>query len=621
MLLSRVLWWLLHCLLPSRFDVATFDVSGNSRHPIRFEIHVTAGVVNAIGAGPREAILVNGSFTGPTLRLTVGDQVEFLVRNYLQEDTSIHFHGIGQRGTPWSDGVPGLTQNQIRPGASFLYRWRADESGVYFYHGHSRGQLMDGLYGAIIIHDHSAAQPFHLISDRADDQEAMRSAEQAMQPLLVADWSQYKFNDFYDIEVAANFDLACTDAILVNGVGSQYCLEPESLDDMTDPVILKILRDLGEEHMTAKGCVPPIKVLQGDFDVHLDKLPPEAVRQCVGGLNSNGNLTITVDSSAGWAALTFINVGGLYPLQISIDNHELHVFAVDGHYILPVTTDRILVGTGNRISVMVKLDQQTASYVVRLANDLLNQILGGFAELSYDGNRHPPKHAVPKMNYAGQPLLDNLRSFKPEDSHPFPHVRPARVADRTFKMWLRKPGRPYGSYEWSLSGHGVYNMTAEADNPPLLFREPAQIPRNELVVHTRIGEWIDIILETEGPLAQAHPIHKHGNKVHLLGSGLGKFPWTTVAEAERELPAGSLNFEDPPYVDTFSTLDIAGQAPAVWTVIRYKAQFPGTWLLHCHVQTHLAGGMGIVTVDGIDEMPEVPLDYREWNGFKPSGSE
>ncbi|KAF7197967.1 Laccase abr2 [Pseudocercospora fuligena] len=621
MLFATSLWYFWNALLPIWSEAPVFQVDGcrpsAETPPVLFEVHLTSSSIDAIGAGAREVILVNGSFPGPTLRVSIGTEVNFLVRNYLQEDTTIHFHGIGQRKTPWADGVPGLTQRQIRPGASFMYRWTAEEAGVYFYHGHSKGQLMDGLYGSIVVDSPNADRPFNLISSNVENQKAMRAAERSVQPLLVADWSQYKFNDFYSIEAAANFDLACTDAILVNGMGSQYCLEPASLDNMTNPIILKMLQDLGEDHMTAKGCVPPIKALQGDFDVDLDRLPPEAVRKCVGGQNPAGNYTIPVDSKLGWAALTFINVGGLCPLQIALDNHEFHVFAVDGQYIQPVTTDRVLVGTGNRVSVMIKLDQEPARYALRIANDLLNQILGGFAELSYDGSKQTPRRAKPKMNYAGQPLIADMRSFKPEDSHPYPAQPPARKSDRTFKMLLGKPGRPFGSYEWSLTGHEVYNMTAEEDDPPLLFRGSPKMPDNELVIRTNIGDWIDLILETEGPFAQGHPIHKHANKLYFLGSGIGKFPWKTIAAAEEELPAGTFNFVDPPYLDTFTTPDIAGNAPAVWTAVRYKAEYPGTWLFHCHVQTHLSGGMGVVIVDGIDVLPEVPLNYREWNGFEP----
>ena len=163
-------------------------------------------------------ILVNGSFPGPTLRLTVGEEIDFIVRNHLREDTSVHFHGIGQRHTPWADGTPGISQAPIRPGASYLYKWKAEESGVYFYHAHNHGQLMDGLYGAIIINaEPEAERPFHLISDNAEDQVAMRAADESVEPLMISDWTQFTFNEFYEIEQKANLDFTCMDAIIVNG--------------------------------------------------------------------------------------------------------------------------------------------------------------------------------------------------------------------------------------------------------------------------------------------------------------------------------------------------------------------------------------------------------------------
>lgn len=211
--LANLLILLLTTLIPAGYCTGT-DI-------VRFEVDLTAGSVNPVGAGFRNAILVNGSFPGPPLHLHVGQSVEFLVRNHLRVDTTIHFHGIGQRPTPWADGTPGLSQAEIRPGASFLYQWQADEPGVYFYHAHNRGQIMDGLYGAIVIAaSPQADRPFQLISDNPTDVDAMREAERKLHPLLISDWSQYTFSQFYEVEQSANIDFTCMDAIVVNGAVS-----------------------------------------------------------------------------------------------------------------------------------------------------------------------------------------------------------------------------------------------------------------------------------------------------------------------------------------------------------------------------------------------------------------
>lgn len=571
-----------------------------------------------MGVGPRQAILINGSFVGPTLYARQGDEVEFIVHNYIQSDTAVHFHGISQRMTPWSDGVPGVTQGMIQPGASYRYQWEALESGVYFYHAHARAQMMDGMYGAIVITPATDAErPFHLISNETADQEAMRTAELELQTLMISDWTQFTSSEFHAVQAAANVDMACIDAIVVNGIGSQYCLEKEALDNMTHPIVRQMLKDLGQDGLTEKGCIPALQEFQGDFDLHLDTLPPTAYNKCVPGVNEKGNYTVNVNSTLGWAALTFINPGSLYPLQVSIDGHEPWVYSVDGHYVHPIQADRLLVNTGSRISVLIRLDQETARYTIRVANDYLNQILGGFADLSYDGSESIPHHVQPKVDFAGHPLSATVRSFIPENTIPFPLVKPARHADRTVKIMLRKLGRPYGAYEWTLTGNKGYNVSREHTDPPLLLQSPHDAPTNELIIQTNQGEWVDIVMVTEGPFAQAHPMHKHGNRVFVIGSGKGDFPWETVEEAISKIPKGTFNLIDPPYLDTFNTVEMKGEATGTWTVIRYEADAPGAWLFHCHVQTHLSGGMGMVILDGVDAWPDVPLEHREWNGFAP----
>lgn len=257
------------------------------------------------------------------------------------------------------------------------------------------------------------------------------------------------------------------DAILVNGVvrlpcptisrqerstadqsqGAQYCPTRKQLDAYTNPLVKQILAGTSEKGITAKGCVPPLQLFQGNFTLHLDNLPDSAYRTCTGGEGKGANYTVDVAAKDGWAALSFINPGGLYPLKVTIDNHKLHVYEVDGQYIEPQTVDQLLVNNGNRISVLIKLDQRRASYKIRLANDLLGQVLGGFAELVYDGATDEPEQPRALMNYAGQPLSDEIVQFSEAAGKSYPPTRPATKADRTFKFLMRKLGQPYGAYE------------------------------------------------------------------------------------------------------------------------------------------------------------------------------
>ncbi|KAI9228624.1 MAG: Cupredoxin, partial [Piptocephalis tieghemiana] len=100
----------------------------------------------------KTGLMINGASPGPAITATQGDLVVVTVSNGHTQGVTVHFHGVTQKGTPFADGVPGLSQVAIPPGGTYEYRWRARNSGTYFYHAHTRFDA-SSVYGAIIIHD------------------------------------------------------------------------------------------------------------------------------------------------------------------------------------------------------------------------------------------------------------------------------------------------------------------------------------------------------------------------------------------------------------------------------------------------------------------------------------
>ncbi len=93
----------------------------------------------------------NGQVPGPTLRVTEGDRVRITLINHLPEPTTIHWHGIDVPAD--MDGVPGLAQEPVEPGATFIYEFTATNPGTRMYHSHTDTdmQMQLGLFGAFII--------------------------------------------------------------------------------------------------------------------------------------------------------------------------------------------------------------------------------------------------------------------------------------------------------------------------------------------------------------------------------------------------------------------------------------------------------------------------------------
>ncbi len=113
-----------------------------------FDLVIANTPVNFTG-NPRSATTVNGSIPGPTLRWREGDTVTIRVKNTLEEETSIHWHGIIL--SYQTDGAPGISFRGIAAGETFTYQFKVSQSGTYWYHSHSGMQEQTGLYGAIII--------------------------------------------------------------------------------------------------------------------------------------------------------------------------------------------------------------------------------------------------------------------------------------------------------------------------------------------------------------------------------------------------------------------------------------------------------------------------------------
>ncbi len=95
------------------------------------------------------AIGINGTVPAPLIRLREGQNVRLHVENALDEDSSIHWHGLI---LPFHmDGVPGISFPGIKPRSTFTYEFPIRQAGTYWYHSHSGLQEQLGHYGPIVI--------------------------------------------------------------------------------------------------------------------------------------------------------------------------------------------------------------------------------------------------------------------------------------------------------------------------------------------------------------------------------------------------------------------------------------------------------------------------------------
>lgn len=328
---------------------------------------------------------------------------------------------------------------------------------------------------------------------------------------------------------------------------------------------------------------------------------------------------IEVNPADCWVSLNFVAAATIMLNTFSIDQHEMWLYEVDGHYVTPRKCNGVLMYPGERYAVLVKLDQPRADYVLRVPTSL-SQTTSGYAVFRYQGGRPsglkpgviPPGTGF--VTYGGLPTSPNVTIVDGAYDHvpPWPATPPAATADVEHVLSM---GRWEAPWRWTFTGKGAMPPDDSAYQPLLYYPASSLAMNPNLTIQTKNGSWVDLVLRVGAlpnePAEISHAIHKHGSKIWLIGQGNGIWEYASVAAGMAAEPA-SFNLVDPNYRDTIVT---TFKGPA-WFVIRYYADNPGPWLLHCHVETHLAGGMGMVLMDGVDAWPTIPPEYALGsNGF------
>ncbi|KAJ4431319.1 hypothetical protein ANN_19916, partial [Periplaneta americana] len=97
-------------------------------------------------------LTVNRRLPGPSIQVCLGDEIVVDVENKMPaRSTTLHWHGIFQRGTQWNDGVPMVTQCAILQDTKFRYNFYANQPGTFYWHSHDGTQKVLGLQGSLVV--------------------------------------------------------------------------------------------------------------------------------------------------------------------------------------------------------------------------------------------------------------------------------------------------------------------------------------------------------------------------------------------------------------------------------------------------------------------------------------
>ena len=291
-----------------------------------FDLRIGETPVNFTGS-PKIAFTVNGSVPAPTLRWREGDTVTLRVANTLDEDASIHWHGIVLPAN--MDGVPGLSFAGIRPGETYLYRFKVRQGGTYWYHSHSGFQEQRGLYGPLII-DPLEPAPFKY------DREHV---------VMLTDWTDERPERvFAKLKKQSDY----------------YNRKQRTLAHLLDDARAHGLKTaLADRRMWGEMRMNP---------TDLADVSGETYTYLLNGTPPAGNWT-GIFTAGERVRLRFINGSAMSYFDVRIPGLKLTVVAADGQYVHPVTVDEFRIATAETFDVIVEPSGQDAFTIFAQSND------------------------------------------------------------------------------------------------------------------------------------------------------------------------------------------------------------------------------------------------------------
>jgi CopA family copper-resistance protein len=276
-----------------------------------FELLIGKTPVNITGS-PRMAMTINGSLPGPLLRWREGDTVTLRVKNRLQEDSSIHWHGIILPAN--MDGVPGLSFNGIAPDGMYEYTFKVNQNGTYWYHSHSGFQEQVGVYGPLVI-DAKAPEPFTYDRDHV---------------VMLSDWT-----DEDPARLMAK----------LKKQSNYYNFHQRTVGDF--------INDVSEQGWAATVADRKMWAEMNMSPTDLADVSGHTYTYLMNGQAPDGNWT-GIFKPGEKIRLRLINGSAMSYFDVRIPGLKLTVVAADGQYVTPVQVDELRIAVAETYDVIVE---------------------------------------------------------------------------------------------------------------------------------------------------------------------------------------------------------------------------------------------------------------------------
>lgn len=531
-------------------------------HTVRYDLHIADTTVK-YGKKRKRAIAVNGQIPMPTLTFTEGDTAEIYVHNDLDEETSLHWHGLFLPNQ--YDGVPNLTQMPIKPHTTHLYKFPIIQHGTHWYHSHTKLQEQIGMYGAFIMNKRNEWDIPTI-------------------PIVLSEWA-----DMNPKQIDRSLHNA-TDWFAIRKGSTQSYAEAIRSGDFGTKVVNEWKR------MTAMDV----------SDVYYDNFLINGVSQNLQPQFKKGDRV----------RLRIANGGASDYFWLTYAGGKITVVATDGNDVEPVEVDRLIIAVSETYDVIVQIPENKSYEFLVTPEDRTKS-----ASLWLGNGEKVAAAKLPRLKYfAGMKMMNSMMDMRGNlvkmdgmemhnqvmdmNTVMYPEIADAQTSQMSnhdsAKMKMPGNGHDMDNMDMGDSHPDIvtlkYTMLAATEKtilPPgqlkiLQFNLTGNMNRyvwtldNKTVSESdkiliRKGENVRVILYNNSMMR--HPMHLHGHDFRLLNGQGEHSPMKNIID----------------------------MMPMERDTIEFAASESGDWFFHCHILYHMMSGMGrVFSYENSPSNPEIP---------------
>ena len=516
-----------------------------------YHLYITDTIVNFTGK-LRRAIAVNGQIPMPTLTFTEGDTAVIYAHNELNEETSLHWHGLFLPNK--EDGVPNLTQMPIKPHTTHLYSFPIIQHGTHWYHSHTGTQEQIGMYGSFVMN--KAPNATHLRKG-IDDIPTV--------PIVLSEWTDM------DPERVHRLLHNATDWFAIKKGTTQSYAEAIRQGYFKTKVLNEWKR------MTAMDV----------SDVYYEKFL----------INGKSESQLSQFKAGDKVRLRVSNGGASTYFWLTYAGGKMTVVANDGNDVEPLEVDRLIIAVSETYDVIVTIpaDNKVYAFMATSEDRIRN------ATLYLGAGEKQAATPLPRLKYFdGMAMMNSMMemngnlddmgmnmSLNQMDMNivMYPEITGSPLTPKGgTKANMPTNGDQYNSNKLSdivtlnyAMLKSPYNTTLPKDAPvkELKFVLSGNMNRYVWSLDNKVVSEADKILIKKGENIRLviynnsmmrHPMHLHGHDFRVLNGQGDNAPLKNV-------------------------IDIM---PMETDTLEFNANVEGDWFFHCHILYHMMSGMGRV---------------------------